>query len=194
MSSSVQSFRQLLGTPPSTATPNDSVLLIIDAQNEYATGLLKTENVSSTRKAIAGLLSKYRAAGGALVHIVHDTPDGAPVFTPGKDISQEFEEVKAKDGEKVVHKQHPGAFAGTELKSVLDGFGKKKLVLTGYMAHVCVSTTARQAAELGYEVVLAEDAIGDRDIPGASATEVVKMVLLELADAFGTVLRSEDLK
>lgn len=31
-----QSFRQLLGVPPSTASPSDSTLIIIDAQNEYA--------------------------------------------------------------------------------------------------------------------------------------------------------------
>lgn len=43
-------------------------------------------------------------------------------------------------------------------------------------------------------MVLAEDAIGDRDIPGASAEEVTKMVLTELADAFGTVVKSGDIK
>lgn len=57
------------------------------------------------------------------------------------------------------------------------------------MAHVCVSTTARQAAERGYDVVLVEDAIGDRNIPGVKAEELVKVVLAELADAFGTVLK-----
>ena len=129
----VQSFRQIIGAPASTATTSDSALLIIDAQQEYSTGILKTENVSFTGKAIASLLNKYRQAGGALVHILHDTPDGAPVFTPGRDVSEEFDEVRAKEGEKVVHKQFPGAFASTDLKSVLDGFGKKKLVLTGYM-------------------------------------------------------------
>lgn len=56
------------------------------------------------------------------------------------------------------------------------------------MAHVCVSTTARQAAEKGYDVILARDAIGDRDIPGASGQEVTTMALAELADAFGTVV------
>ena len=60
-------------------------------------------------------------------------------------------------------------------------------------AHVCVSTTARQGAELGYDVVLAEDAIGDRDIPGVSAEEVTKIALRELGDAFGTVVQSKDI-
>ena len=61
------------------------------------------------------------------------------------------------------------------------------------MAHVCVSTTARAGAERGYEVVLAEDAIGDRDIPGASGEEVTKMVMKELDDAFGTVRKTSEL-
>lgn len=61
------------------------------------------------------------------------------------------------------------------------------------MAHVCVSTTARQAAERGYDVVLAEDAIGDRDIPGVKAEELVKVTLAELGDAFGTVVKSSSI-
>lgn len=58
------------------------------------------------------------------------------------------------------------------------------------MAHVCVSTTARQAAEKGWDVILAEDAIGDRSIPGMDAASLVKASLTELADAFGTVVQS----
>jgi nicotinamidase-related amidase len=73
-------------------------------------------------------------------------------------------------------------------------FAGKKIVLTGYMAHVCVSTTARQAAQRGYEVLLAEDAVGDRDIPGATGEEVTKMVMNELGDAFGTVVEGSSIK
>merc|ERR1711977_496180 len=76
-----KAFRELIGVGPSTASTKDSVLVIIDAQNEYANGQLKTENVASTRKAISSLLEKYRATNAPLVHIVHQTPSGAPVFT-----------------------------------------------------------------------------------------------------------------
>lgn len=58
------------------------------------------------------------------------------------------------------------------------------------MAHVCVTTTARQADELGYDLILAEDAIGDRDIPGVPAKELVRVTLAELADSFGTVVKA----
>lgn len=99
----VKSFRSIVGRPPSTASTQDSTLIIIDAQNEYAIGALKTEDIQSTRAAIAGLLEKYRQAGDVanIVHVVHRTPDGAPVFTPGTELAQEFEELTPKEGEHV---------------------------------------------------------------------------------------------
>ncbi|PNS19047.1 ATP-dependent DNA helicase MER3 [Sphaceloma murrayae] len=191
---SATSFRDLLGVPPSTASPSDSTLIIIDAQNEYASGKLAVSNAPTSRKAIASLLERYRAANGKIVHVVHQTPEGAPVFTPNTELAEEFEELKPKSGEKVIKKQHPSSFAETDLHEYLKGEGQKKVVLTGYMAHVCVSTTARQGAQLGYDIVLAEDAIGDRDIPGVKAEDLTKLALQELADAFGTVVQSKDIK
>lgn len=59
---------------------------------------------------------------------------------------------------------------------------------------MCVSTTARQGAQLGYDVLCAEDAIGDRNIPGVDADQLTKTALNEIADAFGTVVKSSDIK
>lgn len=123
-------LRDLLGASPSTASPSDSTLVIIDAQNEYASGKLAVSDAPSTRKAIAALLEKYRKANGKIFHIVHSVPDGAPVFTPKTELAEEFDELKPKDGEKVVKKQHPSAFAETELHEQLGG---GKVVLVGYM-------------------------------------------------------------
>lgn len=130
---SAQSFRQILGAPLSTATPNDSTLIIIDAQNEYAEGKLKVSNADSSRKAIAALLKKYREADGKIVHVKHIVPDGAPVFTPKTKLAEEFEELTPKEGEKVIEKNHPSSFADTNLDDYLHGVGGKKVVLTGYM-------------------------------------------------------------
>ncbi|KAL6920589.1 hypothetical protein ACHAPO_007084 [Fusarium lateritium] len=190
---SATSFRELIGVQPSAASPTDSVLIIIDAQNEYAEGKLQVTNVAESRKVIAALLEKYRAANGSIVHVVHATPEGAPVFTPGTKLAQEFDELKPKDGEAVIQKNFPGSFAKTDLQEVLDKTGKKKVVLTGYMAHVCVSTTARQAAERGFDVLIPEDAVGDRNIPGVDADQLVKVALSEIGDAFGTIIKSSSI-
>ncbi|KAF3045714.1 hypothetical protein E8E11_004128 [Didymella keratinophila] len=189
-----QSLRQILGVPPSTASPSDSALIIIDAQKEYASGNLTVTNAEASGKVIASLLERYRAANGKLVHILNKTPGGAPIFTPDTPLAEEFNVLKAKDGETVIWKGHPGAFAGTNLDEVLKGWGIKKVVLTGYMAHVCVSTTARQASQRRYDVLVVEDGIGDRNIPGLKGEEVTRAVLAELADGFATIVKGEEIK
>ncbi|KAI0517561.1 Isochorismatase-like protein [Xylaria bambusicola] len=189
MAQAAKSFRQTVGVPPSTASTSDSTLVIIDAQNEYATGLLKTEDVESTRAANAALLERYRAANAPVVHVVHKTP----VFTPGTALADEFDELKPKDSESLLVKQAPGSFTGTELQEILEKTGRKKVVLTGYMAHVCVSTTARQAAERGWDVIIPKDAVGDRHIPGVEAAELVRVALSEIGDAFGTIVESKEI-
>ncbi|KAJ6479335.1 Isochorismatase-like protein [Mycena vitilis] len=189
-----KSFREHLGIPLSTASTEDSVLIIIDAQNEYLSGLLAVADPESTRRVIAALLERYRVAHGAIVHIEHSTPAGAPVFTPDTPLAEVFPELRPKDGEAVVRKRFPGAFAETNLGEVIKETGRRMIVLVGYMAHVCVSTTAREGHQRGYEVVLVGDAIGDRDIPGASAADDTKTVLLELGDVFGTVVESSSIQ
>ncbi|KAJ7886930.1 Isochorismatase-like protein [Mycena leptocephala] len=180
---SPKTFREHVGIPPSTASTADSILIIIDAQNEYASGLLAVSAISSSRPAILRLLQKYRAADAPVAHVVHIVPPP-----------------EERNNETVVEKRFPGSFAETNLAEVVQKAGVKKLVLVGYMAHVCVSTTAREAHQRGYDVIVVEDAVGDRDLPGlegrrgASGEEVTKMVMIELADLFATVVRSEEIQ
>lgn len=95
---SATSFRSIVGVQPSTASTSDSALIIIDAQNEYADGKLAVSNVKSSRKAIGDLLQRYRDAKGKIVHVTHVVPDGAPVFTPGTELAEEFGELGVRDG------------------------------------------------------------------------------------------------
>ena len=123
-------------------------------ERESAKGKLATVDVASTRKNISVLLNKYREAGQGknIVHVVHQTSAEAPVFTSNTELAAEFEELEPTEGEKLIMKNYPSAFASTDLDEYLQGLEGglgKKIVLTGYMAHVCVSTTARAAAERG---------------------------------------------
>ena len=133
-----QSFREIVGVSASSASPSDSALIIIDAQNEYAEGKLAVSNASSSRKAIADLLRKYRDAGSAakVVHVTHSVPEGAPVFTPNTKLAEEYDELQPEKGEKVIQKVHPSSFAETELDVYLKEQGVKKAVLVGYMVSI----------------------------------------------------------
>ena len=61
------------------------------------------------------------------------TPEGAPLFTQGTELAEEFGELVEGmgDKEKVITKHHPSAFTGTDLQKAMEGFGKKKIVLAG---------------------------------------------------------------
>ncbi|KAK7025117.1 Isochorismatase-like protein [Favolaschia claudopus] len=211
-----KSFLAHLGVPPSTVSPaaRDSILIIIDAQNEYLNGFLtiSQETIAYSRPNILTLLQRYRAARAPVAHIKHVTPAGAPVFTPGTELAEIFPELAPlpervaraegnTDFEVIVTKTFPSAFADTNLEAVIKRAGVRKVVLVGYMAHVCVSTTARHAQQLGYETIVISDAVGERDLPavgggklGATGKEVAEMVMVELADSFATVLKTEDVQ
>ena len=56
-----------LGIPASKPSTKDSVLVIVDAQNEYDHGLLAISDVQSSRAVIGSVLKKYREADGDVV-------------------------------------------------------------------------------------------------------------------------------
>jgi len=52
-------------------------------------------------------------------------------------------------------------FANTDLDLLLKRHGIHRLILIGLIAHTCVESTSRFAAELGYDVTVVSDAIAD---------------------------------
>lgn len=70
------------------------------------------------------------------------------------------DELKPLPGEHVLRKTTIGAFASTNIDSLLRALGCEQLYLTGVSTNMCVETTAREAADRGYLVTLVEDACG----------------------------------
>ena len=71
-----------------------------------------------------------------------------------------LDELKPLPGEHVVRKTTIGAFASTNIDSLLRALGCEQLYLAGVSTNMCVETTAREAADRGYVVTLVEDACG----------------------------------
>jgi ureidoacrylate peracid hydrolase len=63
----------------------------------------------------------------------------------------------------IVAQEHwcSSGFANTDLDLQLKKHGIHQLIVIGLIAHTCVESTARFAAELGYEVTLVKDATAD---------------------------------
>jgi nicotinamidase-related amidase len=71
-----------------------------------------------------------------------------------------LDELKPRAGEHVLRKTTIGAFASTNIDSLLRALGCEQLYLCGVSTNMCVETTAREAADRGYLVTLVEDACG----------------------------------
>lgn len=68
-----------------------------------------------------------------------------------------IEEIQPLEGEVVVDKIGTGAFHATDLHDVLRNRRIENVVLTGVTTGVCVSSTAREATDRGYSVLVLED-------------------------------------
>jgi len=75
--------------------------------------------------------------------------------TPGAAIASE---VAPADGDLVVTHQRIGAFAGTSLESTLRERGVTTLIVFGVATNASVETSARWASDLGFDVIVVEDA------------------------------------
>ena len=104
-------------------------------------------------------------ASGAcpIVHIRHDSTDAASPYHPGGSGNDFKPEVAPLPGEPVVDKRTNSAFIGTDLMDVLDELQVGQLVVTGVLLENSVEATVRMAGNLGFEVVIPEDAVASVD-------------------------------
>jgi nicotinamidase-related amidase len=182
-----------LKPPPLSA----SALVIIDAQNEYLDGKLALPDVRPAVDALARLLAKARAAGAPVVHIQHKGRAGG-LFDLDARGGAIIDAAMPASGEHLVQKPLPNAFAQTGLDATLKKLGRTQLVIAGFMTHMCVSSTARAALDLGYKATVAADASATRDLPDPmggviSAAALHRAVLAALADRFAIVAKVEEI-
>jgi nicotinamidase-related amidase len=69
-----------------------------------------------------------------------------------------LDEVKPAKGELVFPKTNGGAFTGTNLDFVLRNMDIDSLIVTGFLTDQCVLATVTCGADIGYDVILVEDA------------------------------------
>jgi nicotinamidase-related amidase len=69
-----------------------------------------------------------------------------------------FSEVKPAKGELVFPKTNGGAFTGTNLDFVLRNMDIESIIVVGFLTDQCVLATAIYGGDVGYDVLLVEDA------------------------------------
>jgi nicotinamidase-related amidase len=111
---------------------------------------------------------------------------GSPVHPPVGDPSWQIDpELQPRPEELVVNKLSAGTFATTDLADQLRSRGVDRVVITGVVTDVCVSTTAREAADRNFRVVVVSDAC-------TTFSEKLHQANLETLHVFGWVRGTED--
>jgi len=185
---------QMAGASPTPATMANGVLLIIDAQREYTDGLLPLTGVAAAVDSLAVLLDKARKANAPVVHVRHKGSPTGKAFNPTLSGFEIVKPLAPRDGETIVDKGLPNAFAGTELAKHLVATGRKNLIVGGFMTHMCVSATVRSATDNGFMSTIAADTVATRDLPDATggatvaADAVNRITLAALSDRFAWIV------
>lgn len=176
-----------------------TALLVVDMQMEMAnaTKAGRPRANPQAEELTAALLSAFRGAGLPVCHVMHDDPRPSHRFRKDKPGGQPMPCAVPADGEPVFWKTGSSGFAGTGLSDHLKETGIKQLVIIGGVAAFCVNSTVRSAADLGFEVLVPEDALIGFAMPARNGGDldagmVLEVTLSSLAAGFATVLPAAD--
>jgi nicotinamidase-related amidase len=114
------------------------------------------------------LLVAWRRKGLPILHVRHDSIEPASTLRPGQPGNQFRDGFEPQAGEEVVSKSVNSAFIGTDLDLRLRRMGARQIVAFGISTDMCVSTTIRTGANLGWPMVLVADACDCFDLPDGS--------------------------
>ena len=172
-------------------------LLLIDIQYDYFPGgkMELVHPLEAAKKAYE-LLQCFREHDQHHVHIQHvATRPGATFFLADGDGVNIHDSVAHFEGEPLVIKHHPNSFRETNLLDLLRARNIERLVMTGMMTHLCVDATARAAADLGFQVIVVEDACATRDLKYGDTTipaDHVHKAFLAALKSYGRVMKCDE--
>jgi nicotinamidase-related amidase len=163
--------------------PSRTALLLVDLMERITALPLAPRSGTDVVTAALGLAGAFKAAGAPVVAVRVRRP-GVPEQPPGSDLVAEV----AAAADVVVVKHTVGAFQDTDLRQRLAEGGADTLVLAGIATNMGVESTARAAADLGYRLVFAHDAMS-----ALTAAEHEAAVTLDFP-RLGTVVASADVR
>ncbi|KQX73626.1 isochorismatase family protein [Streptomyces sp. Root1310] len=163
--------------------PARSALVLVDLMDRIVALPLEPHKGTEVLTAAEELAAVFRSAG-ALVVLVRVERPGVTEQPPGSGLVQGL----FQEGDLEIVKRTIGAFRGTGLDDRLREHGVTTLVFGGIATNLGVESTARAAADLGYDLVFVEDAMSA--LTGAEHEASVKLDFPRL----GTVARVSDVR
>jgi len=163
------------------------LLLVIDLLNDYfrpqsPLAAQRDQLVSTVNR----LAAAFREARQPVVWVRQEfAPDLSDAFLrarrekhyvtiAGTDGCQLLPELERRPSDRMLVKKRYSAFFGTDLDKMLDSLRPVTLVLAGINTHACVRTTAIDAYQRDYDVLIASDGVASYD---AEHHEITKRYL-----------------
>jgi nicotinamidase-related amidase len=172
-------------------------LLIVDIQNDYFIGgKMELVNMDEAAGNAQKLLSYFRKNNLPIVFIQHlATKPNASFFISETSGSEIHDSIQPLENETVIIKNFPNSFRNTNLHQHLQTLNSTSLVICGAMSHMCIDTTTRVAADLGYSCILISDACATRDLAfndrKVKAADVQTAYMAALNGTFAQVISTE---
>lgn len=132
-------------------------LLVIDVQRAFEERTEERTNLTAEAN-IARLLQAFRKVGRPIIHIRHASIEPHSPLRPELPGHAPSAVAVEEPGEPVLTKSVNGAFVGTDLERRLREAGLTRIVAVGVQTDHCVSTTVRHGSDLGFDMVLVNDA------------------------------------
>ena len=156
-------------------------LIIMDLQNDVIidggawaeTGAPDHAREQNIVANVAALAATCRSKGIPVIHVWYIVEEGAPglklnapLFHGVKDTgalvrgswgAAPAEGLEPKDGDLIVEKMRMSAWQGTRLESLLAGFGRDTIIITGAWTNMSIEHTSRTGADKGFFMVVPED-------------------------------------
>lgn len=171
---------------------------------EYYYGRVRDAVIPNTQR----LLGAFRKIGRPVVYLtigfaLPDRSDGlgllrqidddlktlmaeGPLVRRGSRANTVVDPLAPRDGELVINKTSMGAFNSTSIDQTLRNLGITTLAVVGVSTECCVATTARDAGDRGFHVLLVEDACS------AVTPYLQESSLVTFAAMFGRVATTEE--
>ena len=174
-----------------------AALIIIDVQKAFEDPELGRRDNPDAEANIGALVSAWRQAGRPIVRVAQTEDDGN--FASGT-AGHAFKPVVASlDPSLDVAKEVHSAFRGTpDLNEWLRANGVEQIAICGIQTNRCCESTARDGADLGYDVLFVPDAMHTFDKANAegvtfAAEQLSAATAATLHDYFATVVTTADL-
>ena len=177
----------------------ETALVLIDLEHAIVSRDLAPYSAKDVVTRCAKLAEATRAAGGTvvyvhvLIHVVVRLPADRVAAAGGQQTPPEASELVPEAGyqpgtDVLVAKRQWGAFHATHLDQALRRKGVKTIIMGGIATNLGVESTARAAAEHGYAVVFAEDAMS------TFSAEMQQFATQNIFPLIGKVRSSEEIE